>query len=69
MSQTIVQDLEVVEVNKQHRDLAAVALRTGYGVLKAIRKQGPVGQASQGIVQRLVLELLLQCLAFGNVEQ
>ena len=39
------------------------------GVLEAVPEQGPVGQAAQSIVEGLVLQLLLQALAFGHITQ
>ena len=41
----------------------------GQGVLQPVAEQGTVGQPAQGVVERLVLELLLEPLALGHVTQ
>jgi len=43
MPETVIDKLEVVEVHKQHRHLAAVATGAAESVLQAIQEEGPVG--------------------------
>ena len=57
--------LEVVQVDEQHGQVALA--RAGQGVLDPLGEQGPVGQAGQRVVERLVDELGLQLLAVGDV--
>ena len=54
---TVVDDLEVVQVEEQHRHLAAAARE---GVPKPVYEQHAVGEAGERVVERLVLELLLE---------
>ena len=72
MAQRVVEALEVVEVHVQHRDptcLALLGLSLGprEGVSRAVQKERPVGQASQGVVEGLMGELVLERLTLGEV--
>jgi hypothetical protein len=57
--------LEVVQVDEQDRQV--VPAGAGQGVLDPLGEQGPVGQAGQPVVERLVDELGLQLLAVRDV--
>src|SRR5690242_6331746 len=57
MAVAVVDQLEVVEVEEQHRYLAAAP---GEGVREPIHEQHAIREAGEGVVEGLVLELLLQ---------
>ena len=66
----VVDGLEVVEVEQQHRDHAVGAGRPAERVVDPVHHQRAVGQAGQRVVQRLVLELVLQLLpAYGGPQR
>ena len=65
VAEAVVDVLEVVQVDEQHGQVGLVG--TGQGVLDPLGEQGPVGQAGQAVVERLVDELGLQLLAVGDV--
>ena len=64
MAEGVVDRLEVVDVHEQHRDGFAVALLALDGVQHAVAEQRPVREVGDGVVERLVLQLLLELLAF-----
>ncbi len=68
MAHGIVDDLEAIEVDEQHREqflrVAVIALQ---GLFHALQQQGAIGQAGQRVVQGFVLETALDALAFGNL--
>ena len=63
MSLTVVHSLELVHVEKQHRDAAARALRRRERVFDAVMEEHSVGQPGQRVVQCLVRELGFEGLA------
>ena len=63
----VVHGLEVVEVHEQDGDPAPVAAGPRHGVAHAVLEQGPVGQRREGIVERLVAQLVLEDRAFTDV--
>ena len=65
----VVDALEVVEVDEDHGDAAAVALAHRHGVLDAVAEQRAVGEQRQRVVQRHALQLFLHALAVGGVAQ
>ena len=67
VAQRIVDFLEAVEIEKQHGKRFFLAPGEVQFMFEAIVEQGPVGQARQGVVHRLVLKLLLIGLALGDV--
>ena len=67
VAQRIVHHLEPVEVQEQHTDHPALASRTVQGVLEAVEKQRPVGQARQLVVVRPFLELRRHLDPLGDV--
>jgi hypothetical protein len=66
MAQAVVHELEVVEVDEHHRDVARVALGI-YRPAQAVVQEVAVGQAGEGVVVRLVLELHLVALALDRI--
>src|SRR3712207_5393207 len=67
MPKTVVYNLEVVQVHEQHGDRVASPLRTTRGVFEAIHEQRPVRQPSERIVERLMVQLLLEGFAFSDI--
>ena len=53
MTQAVVDVLEPVEIEEQHGHGAAGALEAGDRLLEAVEEQAAVGEARQGVVQRL----------------
>src|SRR5262245_42762587 len=70
MPERVVDALEVVEVEEEHRDVRPRALAAeDERVLDAVREERTVREARKRVVERLVPELLLGFLARGDVEQ
>ena len=69
VAEAVVDRLEVVEVDEQDRELAAVALEPRRGVVDAVAEQRLVGEPGQRVVERLVRELVLQPAVFGDVAE
>ncbi len=67
MAGAVVDGLEVVEVDEQHRHRRRVPVGAGQGVLEPVGEQRAVGQAGEGVVEGVVLELRLQLLLGGDV--
>ena len=64
MAERIVDQLEVVEVEKEHTEWAVLASE---GMLDSIQQQCTVGEAGEGVAKRLVGQLLLQRLPRADV--
>ncbi len=60
VAETVVDGLEIVEVEEQHRHHPTGATAPLHGVLHSLGEQHPVGQLGQGIVEGLVPEFLLE---------
>ena len=69
VAERVVDPLEVVEVHEQQGDAARLASLASEGALEVIAQQHAVGEARQGIVQRVVDQLGLQALAVGRVDE
>ena len=54
VSEAVVDRLEVVEVEQQHRARFPVAQASGAGVLDAIRQERAIGELRQRVVEGLV---------------
>ena len=68
MAEAVVDILEPVEIDEQNADIViAEMLRFWKGLGQPVHKERPVRQARQGIVRRLVLQLLISVLFMGNV--
>ena len=65
--EAVVDRLEVVDVEEEHRDRLRLAASPLERVLDAIGKERTVGQAGKRIVKGLELELLLERGAAGDV--
>jgi hypothetical protein len=68
MADRIVDDLEAIQIDEQHRELL-VRIRgvTLHRLLEPLQQQGAVGQSGQRIVQRLVLQPTLDTFALGDL--
>ena len=58
MPEAVVDRLEVVEVQEQHGDRIGAPVAAVHGMGEPVQEQRPVGQAGEGVVERLVVELL-----------
>ena len=67
VTEAVVDGLEVVEIDEQHRHADALAQGPGHRVAHALVEQRAVGQMGDRIVEGLVGELLLERLALGDV--
>ena len=69
VAEAVVDGLEVVEVDEQHGELAAVALEPRRRVVDAVAEQRLVGEAGQRVVERLVGQLVLEPAVLGDVAE
>jgi hypothetical protein len=58
MAHAVVDDLEPVEVEEEHRELLPPPLGPGERVLQAVHEQGPVGQTGERVAEGLPSELI-----------
>src|ERR1051326_5345926 len=65
--EAVVDELEVIEVEIHHRERPAVALRLRDGGEDAVAEEEAVRKTGERVVIRLILELLLRCLALRDV--
>ena len=56
VAEVVVDRLELVEVDEQHRDHAVAAVQSRQRLARAVHQQQPVRQAGQRVVQRLALQ-------------
>ena len=63
----VVDGLEAVEVEEEHRDGGAFAFGACEGLLAELLEHVPVGEPRQRVVRRLVLELGLRPLQLADV--
>ena len=68
VSERVVHQLEVVEVEVEHADTEVGAPSAGDGGLEHLLEEDPVGQSRELVVVREEVGLLLGGLAFGDVE-
>ncbi len=54
MTEAVVDQLEVIEVDRDNANRAAVALAQLHGMVESLVEQGAVGQPGQRVAQRLV---------------
>ena len=67
VAETVVDELEAVEVEEEHGDAAVGAIGTGQRVRQTVDEQQAVGEAGEVVVERLVRERVLGALAVGDV--
>src|ERR1039457_3577151 len=69
VSQTVVDDFEVIQINKENRQFVTVASRHQQSLMDAIGKQIPIGEIGQSIMVGLIFELYFIFLAVSYVLQ
>ena len=69
VAEAVIDRLEVVEIDEDHRELAVVAPAARERQRQAILEQRPVGEAGELVVERLVAELVLERHALGDVAE
>ena len=67
MPDAVVDGLELVEVEEEHGERFVAAVGSGQRLPQAIGEERPIGKPGQGVVEGLVLKLLLERLAVGDV--
>ena len=67
VAERVVDDLEVVQVQEQHRHAAALPPGAHHRTRQALGQQAAVGQAGQGVVVGQIAQLLLGALLVGDV--
>ena len=67
MAEAVVDLLEPVEIEEQHRERVLRPLRAGQRLVEAIAEESAVRQARQAVVERLQRQLLLQAHPLGDV--
>ncbi len=68
MAEAVVDDLEAVEVEKEHRELTIhLPPRAPDRKLQVIHEQSPIRETCEGVVKSVVVKLLLRSLAVGHV--
>src|SRR4051794_18931321 len=67
VAEAVVDELEAIDVDEQHRDATARGLGAAQRELEVVEEQEAVGQPGQGVVQRLVVELALEARALDRV--
>jgi hypothetical protein len=64
MTQRVVQQLEAVQIDEQHREnKVRIELRFSQGALQLLPEQNPVGQPRQGVAQSLLAQFFLDLFA------
>src|SRR4029077_10211713 len=66
VSQTVVDHFEAIQVDEQHRQLLAVALRAGEAVGDAVEEQSTVWQTRQRVVEGAVTKLFFEYFTLGG---
>jgi hypothetical protein len=67
VTETVVDDLEVVEIEEQHGHRCVLTRRAPQRLLDSIGEQQAIGEARQRVVEGLVAEVQIQLLAPGDV--
>jgi hypothetical protein len=68
MSERVVHELEVVEIEGEHSDTEVVSARASNRGVEHLLEERPIGQAGELVVIRQERHLLLGSLAVGDVE-
>jgi len=66
MTEAIVDQLEIVEIDENHRHAALIALRMQQNLIQAVRQQGAIGKACQRVVIRHVADAFLRLAALDR---
>jgi hypothetical protein len=67
MAEAVVDDLELIEIEEEHRDGRLAAGRDRERVLEAVEEEVSVGKPGEGVVEGLVLGPLLRAPPFDGV--
>ena len=68
MSQAVVKNLELININKQDGEfVVGVALGEHQGALQPVEKKGAVGKIGQAVVESVVRQQLFRALALADV--
>src|SRR6185369_2947813 len=67
VSQAVIDELEIVQIDKKDRHLLAGALRQEQGLVDTVDEQISVGETGQAVVVGLIFKLLLICFPFSNI--
>jgi hypothetical protein len=67
MSDTVVDPLEIIEVEEQDCEQTLLAPGSGHGLRQVVIEKRAIGEAGQRVVEGAVPKLVLQRLAFGDV--
>ena len=67
MAETVVDHLEIVQVDEEHADRRLVARRARQCVLHAVGEQRAVGELRDRIMEGLVGQLVFKCLALAHI--
>jgi hypothetical protein len=67
MTEAVIDQFEIVEVDDEHTYGVTVAMTAAQRMTDSVDEQGPVGQARQAVVQRLAPQLGVEALAVGDV--
>jgi hypothetical protein len=65
--QTVVDRLEVIDVQEKHGDRVKRPVAPVHGVGKPVEEQGTIGQAREGVMEGLAFELAFQGAALRHV--
>ena len=69
MSERIVDDLEVVEIDEQHGDLGPASRLARQRPFDVIAEEHAIGEPGQRIVEGVVEQLLLEVFLVGPVDE
>jgi len=67
VSEAVVDELEVVEIDEEHRHAVAVAVGPGERETQVVLERDAVREVGQGIVMRQVLQPLLGLYPLGDI--
>ena len=59
MPQCLIQGFEIADINQHQAELQAFSSCNLYLCIDAVDKQGAVGQASEGVIQRQLLNFII----------
>ena len=68
MTEGVVDDFEVIEIEEKHRHRASLALREGQREREMLLEEPPIRESGQRVVIRLILHLLLGALSVRQIE-
>ena len=69
VTEVVVDDLEAIDVTEEHGHPTAGAVGLQQRVVEVVEEEAPVGQAGQGVLERVAGQLLLEGLALRGVAE